>query len=154
MASTISDSLLSPGGVTFSLRDGTKGIIAPDDRRMYDHIIRVKIGNFPSEGLTGQSLMLITGISVNMQPNPFIDMHGFTQTLKQNLYFQHPVSTMTNSKISGSVRRPSTRRAYRMVAGHDSKFMLLYISSKSPNGSPPKIWRFNSPAPLPPRPQN
>lgn len=60
MASTISESLINPGGVVFSLKDGTKGVIAPEDRRIYNHIIHVKIGHFPSNGLTGQLLVLMT----------------------------------------------------------------------------------------------
>lgn len=119
MTSTTSESLVSPGGVTFSLRDGTKGIIAPDDRRVYDHIIHVKVGTFPSDGLTGQSLVLITMFSVHVQLNSFINMHRFTQTLKRKLYFQHLVLTMTSSKVFGSALKPSTRRVYWMVIGHD-----------------------------------
>ena len=119
MASTTFESLVSPGGVTFSLRDGPKGIIAPDDRRIYDHIIRVKVGTFPPDGLTSQSLVPITVISVHVQPNSSINAHWFTQTLKQNLYFQHLVSAMTSLKSFGSVRKPSKRRVYWMVIGHN-----------------------------------
>ena len=55
MATILPESLLAPGGVTFACTDGTRGIIPADARRAYDHIIHVKIGIFPSAGLTGQS---------------------------------------------------------------------------------------------------
>lgn len=45
--------MLARGIVPFAFRDGTTGIIAPEARRAYDHIIHFRVGNFPSSGLTG-----------------------------------------------------------------------------------------------------
>ena len=53
MAMTTSQNLLANGVVSFTLKDSTTEIIAPEALRTYDHIIRSRIGNFPSNGLTG-----------------------------------------------------------------------------------------------------
>ena len=42
------------GGLPFKLTDGKSGEIAPEERRIYDHIIYCNFGAFPSAGLTGQ----------------------------------------------------------------------------------------------------
>ena len=56
MESTFHQSSLAQGGMAFSLKDGTAGVIAPEARRNYDHIIQTRIGNFPLQGLTGPPL--------------------------------------------------------------------------------------------------
>ena len=48
--------LAANSAVTFILKNGTPGIIAPEARRTYDHIIRLIIGEFPLLGLKGQFL--------------------------------------------------------------------------------------------------
>ena len=42
------------GGLPFKLVDGESGEIAPEERRIYDHIIYFNFGAFPAAGLTGQ----------------------------------------------------------------------------------------------------
>ena len=42
------------GGLPFKLTSSTLGEIAPEERRVYDHIIYCNFGAFPSAGLTGQ----------------------------------------------------------------------------------------------------
>lgn len=42
------------GGLPFKLTSGELGQIAPEERRIYDHIIYCNFGAFPSAGLTGQ----------------------------------------------------------------------------------------------------
>ena len=42
------------GGLPFKLTSGALGEIAPEERRIYDHIIYCNFGAFPSAGLTGQ----------------------------------------------------------------------------------------------------
>ena len=42
------------GGLPFKLTNGESGEIAPEERRIYDHIIHCNVGAFPAAGLTGQ----------------------------------------------------------------------------------------------------
>lgn len=42
------------GGLPFNLTHGKSGEIAPEERRIYDHIICCNVGAFPVVGLTGQ----------------------------------------------------------------------------------------------------
>lgn len=51
-----SQSLLFGGTLSFALTNGDTGIIAPEERRTYDHIIHSNVGAFPAAGLTGSSL--------------------------------------------------------------------------------------------------
>ena len=50
-----SQSLLFGGTLSFALTNGDTGIIAPEERRTYDHIIHSNVGAFPAAGLTGNS---------------------------------------------------------------------------------------------------
>ncbi|KAL9127852.1 MAG: hypothetical protein Q9217_003343 [Psora testacea] len=63
MGSTVHETSLAGGVVPFALKDGTTGIIAPEARRIYDHIIHFRIGNFPSNGLTDTQASLILSAS-------------------------------------------------------------------------------------------
>lgn len=45
---------IARGVLSFTLEDGTTGIISPEERRTYDHIICTNVGVFPTHGLTGQ----------------------------------------------------------------------------------------------------
>ncbi|KAL9104386.1 MAG: hypothetical protein Q9163_000644 [Psora crenata] len=63
MASTVPQNLLAVGVIQFAFRDGTTGSIAPEARRIYDHIIGFRIGNFPSNGLTDTQAKLILSAS-------------------------------------------------------------------------------------------
>ena len=41
-------------GVPFKLTNGKSGEIAPEERRIYDHIIYCNVGVFPAAGLTSK----------------------------------------------------------------------------------------------------
>ncbi|KAL8669821.1 MAG: hypothetical protein Q9168_005612 [Polycauliona sp. 1 TL-2023] len=63
----MAQSSLAKGGIPFALNDGTTGIIDPESRRTYDHIIQTKIGNFPLQGLTDVQMKLILAVSTLSQ---------------------------------------------------------------------------------------
>ena len=52
--SSESQNSFSEGGLPFKLPNGKCGEIAPEERRIYDHIIYCNFGAFPAAGLTGQ----------------------------------------------------------------------------------------------------
>lgn len=74
MESTFSQRSLTQGGIPFTLKDGTTGIIAPEARRTYDHIIQTRIGRFPLQGLTG--------LSLDTQPMVPVSQANISETFK------------------------------------------------------------------------
>lgn len=46
-------SALAGSVLPFALEDGTTGIISPEEKRTFDHIIYANVGDFPTHGLTG-----------------------------------------------------------------------------------------------------
>ena len=62
VSASTSQSALVGGVLPFALENGTTGVIAPEERRTFDHIIYVNIGDFPTHGLTGQLLSLGTDV--------------------------------------------------------------------------------------------
>ena len=65
MVPTFAQSSLTQGGVPFALKDGSNGIIAPEARRTYDHIVHTAVGIFPSKGLTGKLFDTSAGLLLN-----------------------------------------------------------------------------------------
>ena len=53
MNTAISSSMLAGNIIPYAFKNGSTGISGPEERRTYEHVINVLIGNFPWDGLTG-----------------------------------------------------------------------------------------------------
>ena len=54
MSSSTSGTLSATDAVAFTLQDGRKGLVAPEARKTYDHIVRSRVGPITSGDFAGR----------------------------------------------------------------------------------------------------